>query len=161
MISSSKTSSPIICGIITDGCTAHDVCPLLVCTTKNVVEVALSRLAAVDTKPPKAMIHGQKCRDRARKEMVQMVYTQSVLDQFTGTTDRSTPRGRSSQSARSTRLVQSQVHAVVAAIRPISTFTLLADDCPSTFEKCSIGSTDQSVAHQEWIHAPAECRERQ
>ena len=92
---------------------------LLVYAMSHVAEVAFSRLAAVDTKPPEAMILGQKCRDRARKEMVQMVYTQSVLDQFTGTTDGSTPRGRSSRSARSTRLVQSQVHAVTA-IRRIS-----------------------------------------
>jgi hypothetical protein len=32
-------------------------------------------IATVDSKPPKAMILGQKCRDRARKEMAQMAYT--------------------------------------------------------------------------------------
>ena len=71
------------------------------------------RLAAVDTKPPKAMILGQKCRDRARKEMAQLAYTQVMLNQFTGNkppgSARATPRGRSSQSARSQRFVQSQV----------------------------------------------------
>jgi hypothetical protein len=66
-------------------------------------------IAAVDSKPPKAMILGQKCRDRARKEMAQMAYTQNVLDQFSGGSLRETPRGRSSQSARSRRNVQSQV----------------------------------------------------
>ncbi len=55
------------------------------------------------------MILGQKCRDRARKEMAQMAYTQNVLDQFSGGSLRETPRGRSSQSARSRRNVQSQV----------------------------------------------------
>lgn len=54
------------------------------------------------------MVLGQKCRDRARKEMAQMAYTQSVLDQIQGGSVRNTPRGRSSQSARA-RFVQSQV----------------------------------------------------
>lgn len=70
-------------------------------------------LAAVDSKPPKAMILGQKCRDRARKEMAQLAYTQVILNQFTANNQpgsaRATPRGRSSQSARSQRFVQSQV----------------------------------------------------
>jgi hypothetical protein len=66
-------------------------------------------LAAVDSKPPKSMVLGQKCRDRARKEMVQMAYTQNILDQFSGGSVRNTPRGRSSQSVRSGRIVQSQV----------------------------------------------------
>jgi len=55
------------------------------------------------------MILGQKCRDRARKEMAQMAYGQTILDQFSGGSVRNTPRGRSSQSARSQRFVQSQV----------------------------------------------------
>lgn len=68
-----------------------------------------SSLAAVDSKPPKAMILGQKCRDRARKEMTQMVFTQNVLNEFSGGSVRNTPRGRSSQSMRSGRFAQSQV----------------------------------------------------
>ena len=69
----------------------------------------ISSLAAVDTKPPKAMILGQKCRDRARKEMAQVLYAQNLIDQFSATNPtsaRATPRGRSSQSA---RFAQSQV----------------------------------------------------
>lgn len=72
------------------------------------IYIYIFSIAAVDSKPPKAMVLGQKCRDRARKEMAQMAYTQNVVDQFSGGSTRNTPRGRSSQSARS-RFVQSQV----------------------------------------------------
>jgi len=71
--------------------------------------ISFSSIAAVDSKPPKSMILGQKCRDRARKEMAQMAYTQNILDQYSGGSARNTPRGRSSQSARSGRFAQSQV----------------------------------------------------
>jgi len=63
----------------------------------------------VDSKPPKAMILGQKCRDRARKELAQLAYTQTLLDQFDGGSTRQTPRGRSIQTARGGQFVQSQV----------------------------------------------------
>ena len=79
---------------------------------KTILDIILNdffALAAVDTKPPKAMILGQKCRDRARKEMAQMALTQNILDQFSGGSTRNTPRGRSSQSARLGRFAQSQV----------------------------------------------------
>lgn len=55
------------------------------------------------------MILGQKCRDRARKEMAQMAFTQNILNEFSGGSVRNTPRGRSSQSARIGRFAQSQV----------------------------------------------------
>ena len=59
------------------------------------------------------MVLGQKCRDRARKELAQLVYTQTILGQFSGGSLRETPRGRSSQSARGTRrVVQSQVKLI-------------------------------------------------
>lgn len=64
--------------------------------------------SAVDSKPPKAMILGQKCRDRARKELAQLAYTQNLLDQFDGGSTRNTPRGRSIHSARGGQFVQSQ-----------------------------------------------------
>ena len=71
-------------------------------------------LAAIDTKPPKAMILGQKCRDRARKELAQIAYTQKMLDEFSAARPESarmaTPRARSGHSARSLqRFAQSQV----------------------------------------------------
>jgi len=69
-------------------------------------------LAAVDSKPPKAMILGQKCRDRARKEMAQMAYTQNILNEFSGGSIQNTPRGRSSQSMRSNRFAQSHVKRI-------------------------------------------------
>lgn len=71
---------------------------------------AVDLSAAVDTKPPKAMILGQKCRDRARKEMAQVAYAQSIINDYAATnpnSSRATPRGRSSQSA---RFAQSQVN---------------------------------------------------
>ncbi len=55
------------------------------------------------------MILGQKSRDRARKEMAQLAYTQNVLNQFSGGSLQNTPRARSTQSARSRRIIQSQV----------------------------------------------------
>jgi hypothetical protein len=41
--------------------------------------------------------------------MAQLAYTQNVLNQFSGGSLQSTPRGRSTQSARSRRIIQSQV----------------------------------------------------
>ena len=58
------------------------------------------------------MILGQKCRDRARKEMAQMVYTQNLLNEFTGGSVQNTPRARSSQTIRSSRFAQSQVKRI-------------------------------------------------
>jgi len=81
-------------------------------------------IAAVDSKPPKAMILGQKCRDRARKEMAQMAYTQSILDQYSGGSVRNTPRDRLSQSARSRRFVQSQVKINFVSIEIIDIYFL-------------------------------------
>ena len=61
------------------------------------------------------MILGQKCRDRARKEMAQASLAQNILDQYNATNPnsaRATPRGRSSQSA---RFAQSQVNESLLA----------------------------------------------
>jgi hypothetical protein len=58
------------------------------------------------------MILGQKCRDRARKEMVQMAYTQNILNEFSGGSVQNTPRARSSQSRRSNLFAQSQVKQI-------------------------------------------------
>lgn len=55
------------------------------------------------------MLLSQKCRDRARKEIAQLSYTKGVIDQFSIDTNRKTPRSQSRQSARSQRIVQSQV----------------------------------------------------
>jgi hypothetical protein len=58
------------------------------------------------------MVLGQKCRDRARKEMAQIVYTQTLLNDFARSNPGSvsaTPRARSSRSARMQRFAQSQV----------------------------------------------------
>jgi hypothetical protein len=84
------------------------------CISFTILSLPLDRLrsdlAAVDSKPPKAMVLGQKCRDRARKEMAQLVYTQAMLGQLTGGSLQQTPRGRSVQSARgASQNVQSQV----------------------------------------------------
>ena len=77
-------------------------------------------LAAIDSKPPKAMVLGQKCRDRARKELAQLVYTQNMLGQLAGGSLAATPRGRSSQSASITRRnVQSQVNSILVTFRTI------------------------------------------
>lgn len=77
-------------------------------------------IAAVDSKPPKAMVLGQKCRDRARKELAQLVYTQNMLGQLTGGSLAATPRGRSSQGASVTRRnVQSQVNRIFVIFRTI------------------------------------------
>lgn len=65
--------------------------------------------AAIDSKPPKAMILGQKSRDRARKEMAQLAYTENILNEFSGGTPGGTPRRTLSQSARSRNMAQSQV----------------------------------------------------
>ncbi|CAF3632676.1 unnamed protein product [Rotaria socialis] len=73
----------------------------------------------IDAKPPKAMVLGQKCRDRARKEMAQLTYTQNVLNQFAAETNRDTPRSRASHSARSRRIVQSQPTTYRARSRSI------------------------------------------
>ncbi|UJR26427.1 hypothetical protein I4U23_007759 [Adineta vaga] len=76
--------------------------------------------SAIDSKPPKAMVLGQKCRDRARKELAQLVYTQNMFEQLTGGSVAATPRGRSSQSARGTRRnVQSQPTTFRARSRSI------------------------------------------
>lgn len=50
--------------------------------TKEFKRWFFSISAAIDSKPPKSMILGQKCRDRARKEIAQLSYTQNVLDDF-------------------------------------------------------------------------------
>lgn len=92
----------------------------------------LSFLAAVDSKPPKAMVLGQKCRDRARKEMAQLVFTQNILDQFAGGSTRNTPRGRSSHSVRSNRFAQSQVKDIFPVVIHI---LLLANNSSSSFSK--------------------------
>jgi hypothetical protein len=76
------------------------------------IELLFFSLAAVDSKPPKAMILGQKCRDRARKEMAQMAYTQNILNEFSGGSIQNTPRARSSQSIRPNRYAQSQVKRI-------------------------------------------------
>ena len=91
-----------------------------------------SFLAAVDSKPPKAMVLGQKCRDRARKEMAQLVFTQNILDQFSGGSTRNTPRGRSSHSVRSNRFAQSQVKDIFPVLIHI---LLLANNSSSSFSK--------------------------
>ncbi|CAF1402991.1 unnamed protein product [Rotaria sordida] len=81
--------------------------------------------SAVDSKPPKALILGQKCRDRARKEMVQMAYTQNILDQFSNENQQNTPRTRASQSARSRRIVQSQPTTFRARSRSIESSRMM------------------------------------
>ncbi|CAF1473659.1 unnamed protein product [Adineta ricciae] len=76
--------------------------------------------SAIDSKPPKAMVLGQKCRDRARKELAQLVYTQNMLGQLAGGSLAATPRGRSSQSASIMRRnVQSQPTTFRARSRSI------------------------------------------
>ncbi|CAF4525224.1 unnamed protein product [Rotaria sp. Silwood1] len=84
-----------------------------------------SAQSAIDSKPPKAMILGQKCRDRARKEMVQMAYTQNILDQFSNENQGETPRARPSQSARSRRIVQSQPTTSRARSRSIESSRMI------------------------------------
>ncbi|CAF3896697.1 unnamed protein product, partial [Rotaria magnacalcarata] len=79
----------------------------------------------IDAKPPKAMVLGQKCRDRARKEMAQLAYTQNVLNQFAAETNRDTPRSRPSHSARSRRIVQSQPTTYRARSRSIQSGPML------------------------------------
>lgn len=101
-------------------------------TMKRLFNACFS-LAAVDSKPPKAMILGQKCRDRARKEMAQLVFTQNIVDQFTGGSTRNTPRGRSSHSARSNRFAQSQVENSFSS--STSAFFLSANNSSSSFSK--------------------------
>ncbi|CAF1104232.1 unnamed protein product [Adineta steineri] len=82
-----------------------------------------SAKSAVDSKPPKAMVLGQKCRDRARKELAQLVYTQNLLSQFAGGSAQATPRGRSAQSAR--RTVQSQPTTFRARSRSIESSRMM------------------------------------
>ncbi|CAF2740344.1 unnamed protein product [Rotaria sp. Silwood2] len=84
-----------------------------------------SARSAVDSKPPKAMILGQKCRDRARKEMAQMAYTQNILGQFSNENQQETSRTRASQSARSRRIVQSQPTTSRARSRSIESSRMM------------------------------------
>ena len=120
-----------------------------------VLTVLRRHLAAVDTKPPKAMILGQKCRDRARKEMAQLAYTQVILNEFTagnGGSARATPRGRSTQSARSQRFAQSQVdlHSLSNGISPPFSS---ADFVSSSFAKHRICSSNHPDNEHERLDA--------
>ena len=93
-------------------------------------------LAAIDSKPPKSMVLGQKCRDRARKEMAQMAYTQNVLDQVSSENFRNTTRGRSNQSARSHGTIQSQVKICLLHSKSINLVLSLANNISGAFTKC-------------------------